>query len=509
MMDLLANEQRFEYLQSMWNEGSIELALFDDMGRADAFEALSIFFSEFKDDADIFKPLKQILAHIHWDLRGFVGSTSESTDRWTEKFDNLRNELASVKIHMSEETQQKALALLDKLKDLQESDLNYAKAIQSMIESHDQVLLVAEKPRLKSAIASYVASLDQANYVAIVSLDSLVKETVPQTTKVVILAAPRKVSDNFMRVLALGAPASSLTFLAPNWLVGTSPQKISQDLARGLAGVRKQALKVSGPLFTRSFQEPGIEEYEQTQLSEHQHSYKKYVSQGSVDCKLVYLAGGYVMPLEIGAKRISVLSQNEAGNLEVKSIFFESLENGDVIFDLRSGVEDSFLVEVAELRMGPRFAEYSRIRAIMKGRLAAIIQSKGKKATIEFLTKARVSTAKYMDDWLQNEDFTTLRSNDDWHNLLVALDFTAPEVKVFKDLGSELRTSLISIGLNARLQMAESVSSKEWEKVLQGEIVTKTLDDYGDADFILALVVKVDSSISKCEIDDIRKVMEG
>jgi hypothetical protein len=114
-----------------------------------------------------------------------------------------------------------------------------------------------------------------------------------------------------------------------------------------------------------------------------------------------------------------------------------------------------------------------------------------------------------MDDWLQNEDFTTLRSNDDWHNLLVALDFTAPEVKVFKDLGSELRTSLISIGLNARLQMAESVSSKEWEKVLQGEIVTKTLDDYGDADFILALVVKVDSSISKCEIDDIRKVMEG
>jgi hypothetical protein len=145
----------------------------------------------------------------------------------------------------------------------------------------------------------------------------------------------------------------------------------------------------------------------------------------------------------------------------------------------------------------------------MKGRLAAIIQSKGKKATIEFLTKARVSTAKYMDDWLQNEDFTTLRSNDDWHNLLVALDFTAPEVKVFKDLGSELRTSLISIGLNARLQMAESVSSKEWEKVLQGEIVTKTLDDYGDADFILALVVKVDSSISKCEIDDIRKVMEG
>jgi hypothetical protein len=63
------------------------------------------------------------------------------------------------------------------------------------------------------------------------------------------------------------------------------------------------------------------------------------------------------MPLEIGAKRISVLSQNEAGNLEVKSIFFESLENGDVIFDLRSGVEDSFLVEVAELRMGHRLAE--------------------------------------------------------------------------------------------------------------------------------------------------------
>lgn len=510
MMDLVANERRFDYLQSIWAEGSIEVVLFDDLGRSNAFEALSNFFAEFKDDAEIFNSLKQILAHIHWDLRGFTGSSEVSQERWVDKYESLRNELASVKIHMSEETQQKALILLEKIKGLQESDSNYALAIQTMLGISEDVLLVVEKPRLRSAIASFVASLDLSKYVAIISLDSLVKETVPKTTKVVILAAPRKVSENFMRVLTLGAPASSITFLAPNWLVGPSPQKISQDLAKGLTGLRKQAMKVSGPLFSRAFQETGIEEYEQTYLVDSDQSYKKYISQGSSDCRLVHLAGGYVMPLEIDAKLIYVLIQTETGNLEVKSKKpFSTLENGDIIFDLRNGVDDTFLVELAEIRMGVRFSEYSHIRAIMKSRLGALINKQGKKATIEFLTKSKVSTAKHIDEWLQNEDFTTLRSNKDWHNLLVALDFSSPEVSKFEELGSELRSTLISIGANARMQMAESVSSKEWERVMQGEIVTKRLDDYGDADFILALVVNVDTSSSKCELEDIRKVMEG
>jgi hypothetical protein len=509
-MDLATNERRFEYLQSMWTEGSIEVVLFDDAGRSEAFEALSNFFSEFRDDAEIFKNLKQILAHIHWDLRGFTGSSEVSQVRWADRLDSLRNELASVKIHMSEETQHKALILLEKIKNLQESDSNYAQAIESMLASSEDILLVVEKPRLRSAIANFVTSLCFSKYIAIISLDSLVKEAVPKTTKVVILAAPRKVSENFMRVLTLGAPASSITFLTPNWLVGPSPQKISQDLAKGLPGLRKQAMRVSGPLFSRAFQENGIEEYEQTYLFESGHSYKKYISRGSSDCRLIHLAGGYVMPLEMDAKLIYVLTQTETGNLEVKPKKpFSTLENGDIIFDLRNGVDDTFLVELAEVRMGVRFSEYSHIRGIMKSRLEALISKQGKKATIEFLNKSKVSTAKHIDEWLQNEDFTTLRSNKDWHNLLVALEFSTAEVRRFEELGGELRSTLISIGANARLQMAESVSSREWERVLQGEIVTKRLDDYGDADFILALVVSVDTSSSKCEPEDIRKVMEG
>jgi hypothetical protein len=172
-------------------------------------------------------------------------------------------------------------------------------------------------------------------------------------------------------------------------------------------------------------------------------------------------------------------------------------------------VDDTFLTELAEARMGVKLAEYSHIRGIMKKRLKQNIQENGRKATIDNLLRSKVSTARYVDDWLDNEDFTTLRAKADWHNLLVFLKFSATEVRRFEELGTELRSTLISIGASARLQMAESVSARELEMVLEGQIITKKLDDYGDADFVLGLVTGIDDTESLCEQDDIRKVMEG
>jgi hypothetical protein len=509
-MDITSIEGRFTKLGNLWAENGIQVNLFEDKSRASSFELLTNLFRLLDNTSEIFDQLKLTLSHLHWDLRGFVGTSKDSSSRWGESEVKLKTELARVKNNLPLEAQEIAVRLLESLTLLKNEDSSYSQKLESQLLGDDHIILVTEKPRLSGAVSNFVDSLDTSNFVSVISLSTLVRFEVPNGSKVIILAAPRKISNNFMRVLALGAPVGSLTFIAPNWLAGMTPQKITQDLASGLPGVKKPIMRVSGPIFSHEMTAKEVEQFEETYLLSQEQSYKKYSSHGDVKCRLLHLAGGFVMPIEIGATRISVLAQNAYGNLEVKSKKpFTDLENGDIIFDLRNGVDDTFLTELAEARMGVNFAEYSHIRGIMKKRLKQIIQENGRQATIEKLLRSKVSTARYVDDWLNNQDFTTLRSKADWHNLLVFLKFSAAEVKRFEDLGTELRSTLISIGASARLQMAESVSARELEMVLEGQIVTKKLDDYGDADFVIGLVTGIDDNESLCEQDDIRKVMEG
>jgi hypothetical protein len=509
-MDIASVEGRFTKLESLWADSGIHVNLFEDTSRASSFELLTNLFRQLDNSSEIFDQLKLSLSHLHWDLRGYVGTYEDSSTHWGESEEKLKTELAIVKNNLPSDAQDVAVKLLESLSVLKDEDSAFSRKLESELSGEEHIILVTEKPRLSGAVSSFVDSLDRPNFVSVISLSTLVRFQVPKGSKVIILAAPRKISNNFMRVLALGAPVDSLTFVAPNWLAGMTPQKITQDLASGLTGVKKPVMKVRGPIFSHEMTAKEVEKFEETFLMSQEQSYKKYSSQGDVKCRLLHLAGGFVMPIELGATRVSVLAQNADGNLEVKSKKpFTDLENGDIIFDLRNGVDDTFLTELAEARMGVKFAEYSHIRGIMKKRLKQNIQESGRQATIDNLLRSKVSTARYVDDWLDNEDFTTLRAKADWHNLLVFLKFTATEVRRFEELGSELRSTLISIGASARLQMAESVSAREIEMVLEGQIITKKLDDYGDADFVLGLVTGIDDTESLCEQDDIRKVMEG
>jgi len=59
------------------------------------------------------------------------------------------------------------------------------------------------------------------------------------------------------------------------------------------------------------------------------------------------------------------------------------------------------------------------------------------------------------------------------------------------------------------MQMADAVTSAELERVIDGEVLTKQLADYGEAIFILGKVLSIDDKEIMCDVADVRRVLKG
>jgi hypothetical protein len=183
------------------------------------------------------------------------------------------------------------------------------------------------------------------------------------------------------------------------------------------------------------------------------------------------------------------------------------LEAGDILFELRDGADEDFLMDLAQIRMGKSFIDFARGRTEWKRRADELISENGYQHTVDLLRKSGVSTADNLRHWLENVDFTTPRASKDWHNLLKALDFNSAEIAKMESLGSELRSTLIAIGQDARKQMADAVSPQDLELINSHEVVTKQLDEFGDAVFALGMVTSLGTDQKSCEPSEIRRVL--
>ena len=506
VMEFLDIENRFASLTSIWKQSAFEVRLFEDQHRALAFSELAKLQSSFKVEEKVFENLELFLRHLHWDLRGYIGDESDSHRYWSDRVSQLNQELASVHGSLDESRKTTASSLLAKLQDLANSDVEYSKMLLQEVELEGTVVVV-EKPRQKIYVENLLSKDPKYSDVTVLSLRALFVADLRDSQKVILLAAPRRISDNFMRALLFGGAISGGNFVCANWLAGPEPQKVKQDLAPGLIGVRKPVLRVFGSVSeaTSGYSDSDFNNFAQSPVH---GEFSQFTESGPTDCRLIEIAGGYVMPVELEASKVSVLRLNDDGALDVQ--YREpgkTLEPGDILFELRDGAEEDFLMDTAQVKMGRKFNEFARGRREWKSRIASEILESGYDAVVTRLKASGVSTAENLKHWLDNPDFTTPRATSDWRNLLKAVRFSDAEENAMALLGSELRASLIAIGKEARQQMADSVSDKDLDQINSHNVVTKQLDEYGDAVFVLGMVLSLGSEVKKCEPHEIRRVL--
>lgn len=507
-MDLASIERRFSNLASLWQKSAISVITYSDPKRDTAFNKLVALQKQARLHPDKFENLSRVLSYIHWDLRGYLGVGEHRSMHWSMRLAGLTQELASSKPFMEPAMLSASTDLMESISSLIESDDSYSNALISSIK-RVRTLLVVEKDRQRELVSNLLAEAISDFDGAVVQMQTLFQMDVQGFDEIIILAAPRRISDNYMRALLMGGVTPAATFLCSNWLAGNEPQKVEQELTPGLPGSRKLVLSVTGPALDQNFQDVTKTDFEELQAMPIDGSFSSFSGGGVLECRLIRLSDGHVMPVERSSKRVSVLKRSQEGGFVVEyRTPGKDLEAGDIIFELRDGAEEDFLMDQAEIAMGTEFEDFARGRAEWKRRLADLVSSEGKAGAVRKLKEAGVKTAAYIDDWLGNVDFTTPRAKKDWHNLLVSLGFAPAEISRLEELGTKLRASLIAVGLKARSYMAEAVDFADLERIRNREIVMKQLDGFGDAVFVLAMVESAEISEATCEPQEMRKVLK-
>jgi hypothetical protein len=507
LMDFLDIERRFSNLENLWSGTAVEVALFEDSARASTFQKLISLQRLLKNESGIFEPLIKWLSHLHWDLRGFVGSDENSSAHWEMRCGELKVHSLTLK-HLLEENRAEAVdALINALEDLKVCGDAYGNFLIETIDPSDSVAIV-ERQWQRRFVRDFFTELPGFASLVVTHMGAFLRGERPVYSHTYVLAPPARIPDNYMRALILGGAIDSAKFLSPNWIAGKEPQKLRQDLVPGLGSVRRPAFLVRGKILIKDLTGLSDEELESFTYSPTHGDFEKFSSEGATKCNLVEIANEYVMPLELDASRVSVLSSSHEQGLEVQfRIPGKTLEIGDILFELRDGAEEDFLMDAAGAQMGKQFEEFARGRAEWKSRAWDLIETKGLKTAVTQLRDAGVTTAENLLSWLDNEDFTTPRATKDWKNLLLALEFSTAEVNDMLALGSQLRSTLIEIGRTARRHMADAVSREDLERVLSHEVITKQLDEFGDAVFVLGMVTGIGASEATCEASEIRRVL--
>jgi hypothetical protein len=506
-MDFVEIEDRFGNLNDLWNSQTFEVQIFEDDARALAFTNLTKLQRLLRFETDLYEPILEFLSFIHWDLRGFVGMPEVARKHWESKLGEFDSRVGPISNSFDEQKKIAFTALRTSLLELAANDENYGETLLKLVTGENSVV-VTERKWQKPYLEAFLDGHQETQGVSVLHLNSLFVGDNRYFENFYILAAPGRISDNFMRALVLGGAIPSSTFISANWLVGSEPQKVRQNLAPGLNSVRKPVFTVRGAKYAGSPLEISDEDFNNFAYSPVHGEFEKFSATGSIPCRLVEIANNYVMPVELGASKVSILSSNADGVLEVQSRDPNStLEAGDILFELRDGADEDFLMDLAQIRMGKSFLEFARGRIEWKRRAEQLISENGYQHTVDRLRKSGVSTADNLRHWLENVDFTTPRASKDWHNLLKALEFNSAEIAKMESLGSDLRSKLIAIGQDARRQMADAVSPQDLEIINGHEVVTKQLDEFGDAVFVLGMVTSLGTDQKSCEPTEIRRVL--
>lgn len=506
-MDFLDIERRFSNLETLWEGAGMQVRIFEDQPRANAFQKLISLQRLLRNETDLFDPFLQWLSHLHWDFRGYLGSDEQATKHWSMRSNELNSHLLTLRHAMNAVRLEAVGELQTAIQSLIAQDSAYAKFITQVVEPKNSIVIV-ERQWQRRFVREFISTSTTLSAVAVTHIAAFLKSERRMFENVYVLAPPSRIQDNFMRALILGGAIKAAIFLSPNWIAGKEPQKMRQDLVPGLKSVRKPSFSVHGPVFLSDVSWPTTEELEVFSYSPNHGDFEQFTNSGTVKCQLIEIANDYVMPIELAASRVSVLCHSSEGGLEVQyRTPGETLEVGDILFDLRDGAEEDFLMEAARDEMGDLFDEFAEGRTEWKSRANDLIDREGLNGAIKFLKRSGVGTADYLSLWLENDDFTTLRSKKDWKNLLIALEFEPAEVERLMQLGSELRKSLIEIGRKARLHMSDSVSQEDLDRIMAHQVVTKQLDEFGDAVFVIGMVTALGAAEKNCEPHEIRRVL--
>lgn len=320
----------------------------------------------------------------------------------------------------------------------------------------------------------------------------------------------RKNFDIYLRALLFAGISPKAYFVSPDWATYSNDEKFAQSLFLGLEVgdapkiriLRDETAQVSDENIDQMVE---MEQFEST----HQNGdYEELETGGSTPCRLVRLGATLAYPIESDSKKISTFGFDESKaewTLSYKQPF-EDLEIGNIVVACVGSSETQSLRDRAAEEMGPDFDNFTASQKHWKSKLEeAFVEFgiDGFEAKLRIAGVKRWARAKY---WVMADAIQPGLALD-FETTLKVLGYSNSDVRTMVALASTYDGQLIKAGRQAGQAITQSLDEDDLAKLEAGLPLEITLEDFGDAIYLLAPVTEIEQEEIMCRSSQVRKVI--
>lgn len=385
--------------------------------------------------------------------------------------------------------------------------------------SDDRVLLVPETARLRHKADEWVNAQGLRDKVAVHSLRDVRVQLLEPFALTLFPSAPsaylnREQFTSHLRALLLTGLTPKVTFVSPDWFVFKRDLLLKKYLMPGFDLTAIPSLEVS-----TSFQDAITQAQEMPENSDYfedwmprftSGNYAPYETGGDQACHVVLIGDELAFPVEHDSKKVSVFEFNE--KLDKWQISFKhpfkDLKQGDYLVACVDRSESQALRERAAKDMGEDFERYLASQVRWKELLKQEIAQKGIIAVEAELKAVGVEKYARVRNWVDEEQIDPLL-NRDFEKLLHWLKLGKSEAKLTMDLAKAMDGARSQAGRNAGAAIAQILDEQELMALEKGLMLEITLEDHGDATYLLAPVISVGEEIIMFRSSQVRRVVTG
>lgn len=512
--DLSALNAKYRNLSEIkYSENAWRIVRVQDLDAEKAYQDLLNCWNEKFLGFDHFSELRGSLRDAYVSLRSAVGRP-----------EGLREYLSQILQELI-----LAVAQADNYLSVHEREL-LAKAISTFdaySKKDDFPLSIATKREVDNSRAKVSLVLNGHEYAGLVKGLTEDAEAYPSITRalanlnyrdqnhvVLVLAPDQGIPINQLRLLMVGGVTVKVTFVVPNWWSRRAAQHFNSQLWFGLDGEEAEYIKEVG-----DFAGPEMVEA-RTQNTNWDFSVparplakqvERYVNAGPIECNLLLLNQGLVMPVEKDATRIAVIRKSASDDgYELDFCTPRQVaENKEVVFSFAQVSERSFIREQAERYLGDELAAIVEVQNQWKELLNKCGQDLGWPELAKQLSAAGVDKAHRVRWWGQDPNFIRPQADNDFQKLLMFLGLQAQFISAAFDATRQINHARDTAGTVARRALASAINDQIWADIQRGHPSEIKLDDIGEASFIASKVENLQSETIFAGILQVRRILGG
>jgi hypothetical protein len=502
---------RMANMEFLFGHSSVSIVRYEAPLEDELRLALLAFFKVCDLGPNHFSKFRRTLGLLYRAARRYAAPVEEFRQFWQSQKVELDLEFRVVQHYLNADVQASFNPILRALEQLEGAKGSaLADALEAIVSQEDCVLL----PEHRESAAEYnlwLESIDVGTNSHAFASARLIAKQQEVTKRLIVVGAPRAFSQAQLRTALFGGLAPEITFVTPNWWVGSKPEKSPFPLFPGIDEDSHFEFSVSGPEYTAQASDitPPEAPWFSSESSGDPEEIESFLSGGEIACRVLSLAGGLAIAVEEDASDVTVLEKLDDGTFKVRRVDIQNeLLPGFVICELATAAESDFLWASAQDALGEQYLRFESLRQFWLGQLRNAKVQLGSWHLKKALKEAGVSTSGHALEWLADPNFTKPRSNSDFKALLGFLGLNEIQRDETIELTRIFRSKLSSLGQQARDAMAEIITEDEWADVQIGHMRRIKLEDFGDAEFQLVIFESLQHSTINLTPNQVRRVIK-